>query len=66
MGVHKWGKSQFFTLGLIMASGRGYSESLMALADFLSIDITAKSPSDNILFNKSGGGVKRSCISRRK
>ena len=66
MGVHKRGKSQFFTLGLIMASGRGYSESLMALADFLSIDITAKSPSDNILFNKSGGGVKRSCISRRK
>ena len=65
MGVHKQGKSQFLTLGLIMVSGRGCSESLMALADFLFIDIIAKSPGDNILFNKSSGGVKRSQIGKK-
>ena len=39
---------------------------LMALAAFLSIDIIAKSPSDNILVNKNDDGVKGPCISKRK
>ena len=36
----------------------GSSESLMALAGFFSVDMTAKPPRDNIFVNISGGGSR--------
>ena len=49
-----------------MAGNMGDNESVMALAGFLSVDIIAELPSDNIFIKKCRGGVMGSPMSTRK